>query len=113
MLLLGYARSPFRDLESYLRIVAGLNEEDIQLIAKQHSSHFVAYDISPGIYSIKDTSEVVYRMGDHEGTLRIEDDDSSMKTKLILTRLRGNFTTLSFVERSFFKTLEGLTPYWD
>ena len=34
MLLLCYARSPFRDFESYLRIVVGLDENDIQLILK-------------------------------------------------------------------------------
>ena len=31
LLLLGYARSLFRDFESYLRIVIGLDEEDIHL----------------------------------------------------------------------------------
>ena len=30
ILLMGYARSPFADFESYLRIVVALNEEDIQ-----------------------------------------------------------------------------------
>ena len=35
ILLMGYARSPFRDFESYLRIVVGLEENDIQLILKQ------------------------------------------------------------------------------
>ena len=30
--LMGYARSPYRDFESYLRIVVGLDEDDIQLI---------------------------------------------------------------------------------
>ena len=34
ILLLGYARSLFRDFESYLRIVVDLAEEDIQLILK-------------------------------------------------------------------------------
>ena len=32
LLLLGYARSEFRDFESYLRIVVGLDEGDIQLL---------------------------------------------------------------------------------
>ena len=32
--LIGYSRSPFQDFESYLRIVIGLDEEDIQLILK-------------------------------------------------------------------------------
>ena len=35
MLLLGYGRSLFRDFESHLRIVVGLDEEDIQLILKE------------------------------------------------------------------------------
>ena len=35
ILLLGYARSLFRDFESYLRVVVGLDEEDIQLILKE------------------------------------------------------------------------------
>ena len=33
--LMGYARSPIRDFESYFRIVVGLDEDDIQLILKQ------------------------------------------------------------------------------
>ena len=35
ILLLCYSRSPFRDFERYLRIVIGLDEEDIQLILKE------------------------------------------------------------------------------
>ena len=35
ILLMGYARSPYRDFEIYLRIVVGLEEDDIQLILKQ------------------------------------------------------------------------------
>ena len=35
MFLMGYARSAFRDFATYLRIVVGLNGEDIQLILKQ------------------------------------------------------------------------------
>ena len=34
-LLMGYARSPFREFEGYLRNVVGLDEDDIQLILKQ------------------------------------------------------------------------------
>ena len=105
-----YARSPFRDFECYLGIVAGLDEDDFQLILTHYNSNFVTYKF-PGIYSIKDFSEAVYTMGDHEGTLKIEYDDTSMKTKLILTRFGGTFGTLRFDERSFFKTFLGFTPY--
>ena len=39
--ILGYAWSPFRDFEMYLRIVVGLDEDDNQLILKQYTSNFV------------------------------------------------------------------------
>ena len=35
-------------------------------------------------------------MGDHEGTLQFEYDDSSMKTTLILTRFGGTLGMLKF-----------------
>ena len=50
ILSMGYARSPFRDFESYLGIVICLNEDDIQLILKQYNSNFVTYELDPGIY---------------------------------------------------------------
>ena len=95
-LLMGYARSPFRDFESYFRIVVGLDEGDIQLIFKHWNSNFVTYEIVPGIYSIKDISEILFTMADHEGTLQIEYDDMSMKRELILTLFGGTFGTLRF-----------------
>ena len=79
--LMGYARSPFRDFESYLRIDVGLDEVDNQLILKQCNSNFVTHELIPGIYTIKDLQQAVHPLGDHEGTLKIEYDDISMKTK--------------------------------
>ena len=105
MFLMGYARSPSRDFETYLRIVVDSDEDDIQLILKQHNSNFVNYGISPGIYTIKDIPEAVYTEGDHEKTLQIEYDDIRMKAKLIFTRFVGTFDTLRFNEKSFFNTL--------
>ena len=55
----------------------------------------------PGIYTVQDLSEAVYTMGDHEGTLQIEYDDKSMKTKLTLKRFRAKFGTLRFNENLF------------
>ena len=52
-------------------------------------------------------------MVDHEGTLQIDYDDISMRTKIILTRFGGTSGTLRFDERSSFKTFSGFTPYWD
>ena len=79
---MGYARSLFRYFESYLRIVVGLDERDIQLILKQYNSIFVSCELLPRIYTIKDMSKGVYTMGDHKGTLQIEYDDISMKQNL-------------------------------
>ena len=86
MLLMGYATSIFRDSESYLRLVIGVDEDDSRISLKQYNSKFVTYKIPPGINSYKDSSEAVCTMGDHDWTLRIEYDDISMKTKLILKR---------------------------
>ena len=81
---MGFATSPFRDFENYLRIVFGLDEDDIWFILKQYKSNFVTYKPTPGIYPVKDTSEVVHTMGDHEGILRIEYDHITMKSNLLL-----------------------------
>ena len=113
ILLMGYARSPFRDFDSYLIIVVGLHEDDIQLILKQNNSSFVTYLLSPGIFTIEDISKAVYTMGDHERTLQIEYDDDTMEAKLLLTRFGSTFGTLKFDERSFFNTVLGFAPYWD
>ena len=52
-------------------------------------------------------------MGDHEGNLQNEYHDTSMKTKLVLTRFRGfrgTFGTSRFNEKTFLYTLVGFTP---
>ena len=117
ILLLGYSRSLFRDFESYLRIVVGLLEEDIQLILKEYNSHFITYELTPGIYSIQDISDTIHTFSGHIETIQIEYDDISMKTKIILKYIGGRkmFVSgkLSFDERSFFHTLLDFTPYWD
>ena len=106
IILMGYARSPFRDFGSYCRIVVGLDEDDFQLILKQCNANFVTSELDPGKYTIEDLQESVYPLGDHEGTLQIEYDDLNKKTKLILTRFGSTFGTLTFDEKSFFIT------YW-
>ena len=117
ILLLGYGRSLFRDSESYLRIVIGLDEEDIQLISKKYNSHFITYELTPGIYTIQDISVTIHTFSGHSEIKEIEYDDISMKTKVILKYIGGqrNFglRTLRFDGRSFFLTLLGFEPYWD
>ena len=111
ILLMGYTRSPFRDFESYLRIVIGLEEDDIRLISKQYNEKFVTYELEPGNYTIEDLQEVVFPLGDHEGTLQIEYDGLNKKVKLILSRFGSTFGTLRFDEKSFFDTILGFAPY--
>ena len=113
MLLMGYARSPFRNFESYLGIIVGLDEDDIQLISKQYIEEFVTYELEPGNCTIEDIQKTVYPLGDHEGTLQIGYDDVNKKVKLILKSFGRTFGTLRFDEKSFFYTLLGFTPYWD
>ena len=48
-LLKVYAQSPFGNLESYLRMVVGLDGISIQIILKQYTFNFVTYGIFPGI----------------------------------------------------------------
>ena len=64
---MGYARWPFRDFESY--ICSWFRWKKL-LILKQYNSYFITYEIPLGIDTIKDVSEAVYAMGDHEGTLQ-------------------------------------------
>ena len=109
ILLTNYFGSPFRDFESYLRIVIGLGEDDIKLILKQYYSNFVTYEITPGIYTFKDISEAIYKIAGKRGSLKIIYDDVSMKTKLIF----DYFSSLRFNKKSFFHTLLGFDPYWD
>ena len=51
---MGYARSRFRDLESYLRIFVGLEEDIIQLILKQYNEKFITYELDRRNYTIED-----------------------------------------------------------
>ena len=118
---MGYSHSPFRDFERYLRNVVSLDEDDIQLILKQNKSHFFTYELPRGNFLIKDFSEIVYTNGDRAGTLELENDEISMKTKLVLKQFRGVFVmigTLKFDGNIFkhnirFPTILGLqtSPY--
>ena len=100
-LLLAYARSSIGDIETYVRVVDGLDKDDVQSILKLHISIFFTYEIPPTSHSFKDIPEVVYTMGDHEGTLPINYFDISMKTKVSLTPFGGSFGTLRFDEKTF------------
>ena len=104
MLIMGCAKSLFCDFESYLPIVVGLDEDDIQLILKQNIEKFITCQLSRGVYNNEDISKAVYTMNDHEGTLQIEhvDDDDTVETKLVLTVFGLTFGTLRLGKKSFF-----------
>ena len=72
ILLLGYSASSFRDFESYLRLVVGLDEEDIHLILKKYTSHFITYELTPGICTIQDISDAIQTFSGHEETIQLE-----------------------------------------
>ena len=80
-LLMVYARSPFREFESSLRVVICFDEDDIQLILKQYIPNFLFCKLTSGNYINKDIAKAVYPQGDHEGTLKIEHYDITKKTK--------------------------------
>ena len=90
---------PFQISESHLRFAVVLDEKDIHLIIKQYKSNIESYEKIAGIYSIHDISEVVYTMGDNEGTLKNQYNDMSVKTKPILTRFGSFFGTLNVKNR--------------
>ena len=106
ILLICYARSPFRDFENYLRIEAGLDKNDIQLILKQHNSNLTTYETPLAFYMSKDFSEAVHTKDDHEGTIQTEYEDISMKTIPFLTRFGLTFGTLRFDSKPFQYLLE-------
>ena len=54
-----YTSSVFQDFERFLRTEVDLVEDDIKLVLDEHNSSFITYEISPGIYTFKDISEVL------------------------------------------------------
>ena len=117
ILLLNYSRSQFREFEGFLRIRVGLDEEDIQLILKEYKSHFITYELSPGIYTIQDISDVIQSFSGHSDIIEIEYNDICMITKIILKykdwREIFGLGTLRVDKKSFFHSLLGHDPYFD
>ena len=61
MIIISYARSSFRDFDSYLRDMIDLDGRDIQLGLKRYTSHFTTYDLPTGIYRSKDRGSLLHR----------------------------------------------------
>ena len=118
ILLFGYCASSFRDFESYLRLVIGLGEEDIQLILKEYTSHFIFYQLTPGIiYTMQDFSDAIKTFSGHEVTIELVYDDITKRATIVLKfkdeKEKFALGTLRFDKQSFFHTLLGFSPYWD
>ena len=115
--LFGYCASSFRDFESYLRLVIGLDEEDIQLILKEYNSHFITYQLAPGIYTMQAISDAIKTFSGHEVTIEIVYDDITKRATIVLKfkdeKEKFALGTLRFDKQSFFHTLLGFSPYWD
>ena len=111
VLLFGYSASSFRDFENYLRLVVGLDEGDIQLILKEYNSHFITYELTPGIYTIQDISEAIQTFSGHQETIQLEYDDISMRATIVLKfkyeQTKFALGKLRFDKQSFFHTLLG------
>ena len=87
------------------------------MILKESNSHFITYELSPGIYTIQDISDDVHTFSGHSDIIETEYDDFSMKTEYILkykdSRKNFGLGILRFDKKSFFHTLLGHDPYWD
>ena len=107
--------SVFQDFESFLRTEADLVEDDIKLVLDEYNSSFITYEISPGIYTFEDISEILltFLQLEYKGDFNkivIDYDDVTMNTKLFV---RPEIIAIRCNEKSFFSTILGFTSGWD
>ena len=114
-IIAGYVSSMFQEFESYIRTEVDLVEDDVRLVLDEYNSSFITYEISPGIYTFKDHSEVLFKILQSEypgpsNVIDIEFDDITMKTKLVV---KSGIIAVIFDEKSFFCNVFGFTSGWD
>ena len=107
-----YSSSIFQDFETFERTETDLVEVDYKLVLDEYNSSFITYEISPGIYTFKDISEVLLNLlqSDYNGDFKkivIEYVNFTMKTKFFV---RPGTIAIRFDEKSFFSTILGFTP---
>ena len=90
-------------------------EDDVKLVLEEYNSSFITFEIPPGIYTFKDSSEslLYFLQSEYKGdfnTIVIEYDDVTMKTKLVV---RPGNTAKRIDEKSFFSTILDFTSGWD
>ena len=110
-----YTRSVLQDFESFLRTQIDLIEDDIKLVLDEYNSSFITYELEPGIYSYRETSEALFYILQSEypqssSEILIRLDDVTRKTKLIVN---SGIIAIRFDENSFFSTVLGFTAGWD
>ena len=114
-ILSGYSSSIFQDFESYLRTEVDLAEDDVRLVLDEYNSSFITYEVSPGIYTFKDISEVLLNLLQSENKgefikIVVDSDDITRKTKL---DVKLGTIAIRFDEKSFVSIILGFTPSWD
>ena len=61
-ILAGYVSSVFQDFESFLRTEVDLVQDDVKVVLDEYNSSFITYELDPGIYTFKDTSEALFNI---------------------------------------------------
>ena len=110
-----YIHSIFQKFESYPRTETNLVEDDNGLVLDEYKSSFITYELEPGINSLKDLSEALFKILRPEyppssNEIVFEFNDTTRKTKLVV---KSSIIAIRFNERSFFKSILGFTPGWD
>ena len=105
----------FQNFKSFLRTQFDLVEDDIKLVLDEKNSNFFTYELQPGDYRSKVTSEALFNnlQSGYPGSRNVNDielDDTNKKTKLVV---RPGIIIIRFDEKSFFSTVLGFPPGWD
>ena len=112
------------DMEVVMETRENLNEKDrkrnrssgdIRSDSQRYNSSFITYELHPGIYTFKDTSEAFFNIlqPEYQGpnnVIDIEYSDITMKAKLVV---KSGIIAIRFDDKSFFSTDVGFTPGLD
>ena len=85
-----YTSSVFQDFKSFFRTQIDLIEDDVKLVLDEYNSSFITYELEPGIYSYKETSEALFYILQSEypqsgSEILIRLDDFTRKLNWLLT----------------------------
>ena len=57
-----YVCSIFQNFEIFRRTEVDLVEDDIRLVLDEYDSNFITFELQPGIYTLKDISEALFKI---------------------------------------------------